>query len=57
MHPDAGAIRGDFCGALLISTELVTAVAEHRMRLKNTTFYRNTPARPAGAVPLWQYGR
>ena len=57
VHPEAGAIRVDFCGALLISTELVTAVAEQRMRFKNTTFYRDTPGRPEGAVPLWLFGR
>ena len=57
VHPEAGTIRSDFCGALVLSTDLVSGITETRMRFVNTTFYRDTPGRPEGAVPLWQFGR
>jgi len=52
VHPEAGTIRPDFCGALVLSAERVSGVAEKHMRFGNMTFYRDKPGRPAGAVPL-----
>jgi hypothetical protein len=40
-----------------MSTDLVSTVSEQRMRFLNTTFYRDTPGRPSGAVPLWLFGK
>jgi hypothetical protein len=57
VHPEAGTIRPDFCGAMVLGTERVSEIDETRMRFVNTTFYRNVPGRPSGAVPLWTFGR
>ena len=57
VHPEAGAIRPDFCGALVLSDAPVTAITANRMAFLNTAYYRNTPGRPSGAVPLWLFGR
>ncbi|KQQ39127.1 hypothetical protein ASF58_22815 [Methylobacterium sp. Leaf125] len=57
VHPEAGTIRPDYCGALIIGAEPVSAITETRMRFANTTFYRNTPGKPTGGVSLWQFGK
>ncbi|KQP82837.1 hypothetical protein ASF57_11925 [Methylobacterium sp. Leaf117] len=57
VHPEAGTIRPDFCGALVLGTEKVSGITKTQMRFVNTTFYRDTPGRPAGAVPIWVFGR
>ena len=57
VHPEAGAIRPDFCGALVLSDAPVTAITTNRMAFLNTAFYWDTPGKPASAVPLWAFGR
>jgi hypothetical protein len=57
VHPEAGTIRPDYCGALIIGAEPVSAITETRMRFVNTTFYRDMPGKPSGGVPLWQFGK
>jgi hypothetical protein len=57
VHPEAGTIRSDFCGALVLGTEAVSTITETQMRFANTTYYRDKPGRPAGGVPLWQFGK
>ena len=57
VHSQIGTVRPDFCGALVLSGERVSGITETRMRFVNTTFYRDTPGRPEGAVPLWLFGR
>lgn len=57
VHSKIGTVRPDYCGALVMSGELVSAITEQRMQFTNTTFYRDTPGRPTGAVPLWRFGR
>jgi hypothetical protein len=44
VHPEAGAIRPDFCGALVLSDAPITAITANRMAFLNTAFYRDTPA-------------
>lgn len=56
-HPEAGNDRPDFCDAMVLGTERVSGVTETHIRFVNTTFYRNVPGRPSGAVPLWTFGR
>lgn len=57
VHPEAGAIRSDFCGAMALSTERVSAITDKHMQFGNMTFYRDKPGKPNGAVPLWLFGR
>jgi hypothetical protein len=57
VHPEVGTIRPDYCGALVLSGERVSGIEETRIRLENTTFYRDKPGRLAGAAPLWTFGR
>jgi hypothetical protein len=57
IHPEAGTIRPDYCGAVIMGAEAVSAITETRMRFVNTTYCRDTPGRPTGGVPLWQFGR
>lgn len=57
VHPQAGIVRPDFCGAIVISDAKVSAVTTSRIAFLNTAFYRDTPGRPSGAVPLWLFGR
>lgn len=42
---------------MTMGTALVDAVLEDRIPTGNTTFYRNTPGKPAGVVPLWLFGK
>lgn len=57
VHPEAGTIRPDYCSAVIMGAEAVSAITETQMRFVNTTYYRDTPGRPRGAVPLWRFGR
>ena len=57
VHPEAGVIRPDFCGAIVMSDAKVSAITDRRIAFLNTAFYRDTPGRPTGAVPLWLFGR
>ena len=57
VHPQVGTIRPDFCGAMVLSAERVSAITDKHMRFGNMTFYRDKPGRPNGAVPLWLFGR
>lgn len=57
VHPEVGTVRPDFCGAQVLGAERVSEIAETRMQFVNTTYYRNTPGRPTGAVPLWRFGQ
>jgi len=50
--PRGGTIRPDYCGAVIMGAEAVSAITETRMRFVNTTYYRDTPGRPMGGVPL-----
>ncbi len=56
VHPSAGVIRVDHCGALMISGERVRAIESDRIRFGLTTYYRDLPGRPVG-VPVWELGR
>lgn len=57
VNPKNGTVRVDYCGALVMGTALVDAVLADRIHAGNTTFYRNTPGKPDGAVPLWLFGK
>jgi hypothetical protein len=57
IHPEAGTIRPDYCGEVIMGAKAVSAITETRMRFVNTTYYQDTPGRPTGGVPLWQFGR
>lgn len=57
VNPKNGTVRVDFCGALVMGAPLVDTVLEDRIQAGNTTFYRNTPGKPEGAVPLWLFGK
>lgn len=52
-HPDLGVIRSDFCGAMVLSGDLVSEVHPDFIRFERTRFFRTIPGRPAGAVPIW----
>ncbi|MCC0809347.1 hypothetical protein FPV16_24645 [Methylobacterium sp. W2] len=53
VHLFLGVIRSDFCGAMVLNGDLVSAVDENSIRFERTRYYRNTIGKPAGAVPIW----
>jgi len=57
VHPEAGLIRPDFCGGIVMSGDKVSAITANRIVFVNTAHYRDTPGRPTGAVPIWLFGR
>ena len=57
MHPAAGTVRPDLCGAIVLGIERVSNIDETRMRFVNTTYYCDTFGRLSGAVPLGLFGR
>ncbi|POR39852.1 hypothetical protein [Methylobacterium sp. V23] len=57
VHPEVGTIRPDFCGAMMLSAERVSAITDKHMRFGNMAFYRDKPGLPSSAVPLWLFGR
>jgi hypothetical protein len=57
VHPQVGTIRPDFCGAMVLGGEKVSAVLDDRIAFERTTYRRDKPGRPSGAVPLWLFGR
>jgi hypothetical protein len=57
VHPEVGTIRPDFCGAMVLSGEKVSAVLPDRIAFERTTYRCDKPGRPSGAVPLWLFGR
>ncbi|WP_244479990.1 hypothetical protein [Methylobacterium sp. Leaf94] len=57
VHPQAGTIRPDYCGAMVLSGEKVSSVLADRIVFERTTHRRDKPGRPSGAVPLWTFGR
>jgi hypothetical protein len=55
VHPEAGIVRPDFCGAIVMSDAKVTTITANRIGFVNTAFSRDTPGRPTGAVPIWAF--
>ncbi|MHC1999543.1 hypothetical protein ACYQR9_03750 [Methylobacterium sp. CM6241] len=53
VHSDLGVIRSDFCGAMVLSGDLVTEVHPDFIRFARTRYFRYVPGRPTGAVPIW----
>ena len=57
VHPQVGTIRVDYCGGMTMGTSHVTGITKDRILAAHTTYYRDRPGRPTGAVPLWLFGR
>ncbi|MCC0808435.1 hypothetical protein FPV16_19835 [Methylobacterium sp. W2] len=57
VHPDLGVIRSDFCGAMVLSGDLVSKVETDFIRFERTRYFRDVPGRPKGAVPIWAVKR
>ncbi|WP_419952223.1 hypothetical protein [Methylobacterium sp.] len=57
VHPELGVIRSDFCGALVLSSDLVSKVEPAFIRFERTRYFRTVPGRPHGAVPIWTVKR
>ncbi|WP_424753318.1 hypothetical protein [Methylobacterium sp.] len=57
VHPDLGVIRSDFCGAMVLSGDLVSEVHADFIRFTRTRYFRTVPGRPKGAVPIWAVKR
>ncbi|MBO1022997.1 hypothetical protein IPV08_23865 [Methylobacterium sp. SD274] len=57
VHPDLGVIRSDFCGAMVLSGDLVSEAHADFIRFERTRYFRNVPGRPKGAVPIWSAKR
>ncbi len=55
VHPTAGVIRTDYCGALMINGRRVDAIGEAWISYGNQTYRRDNPGRPSG-VPVWAFG-
>ena len=54
VHPQAGVIRSDYCGALVLSGVKVSAVTDDRIAFTQTTYYRHVPGAGVG-VPIWAF--
>ena len=52
VQPQAGVIRADDCGALVLSGVKVSAVAADRIAFTQTAYYRHVPGCGVG-VPIW----
>jgi hypothetical protein len=52
MHPQAGVIRVNYCGAPVLSGVKVSAVAADRVAFRQTAYYRHVPGCGVG-VPIW----
>jgi len=57
VHPEAGTVRVDFCGALVLGSAMVTEVTAEHIKWQNATYQREQVGRPSGAVPIWLFGR
>ncbi len=57
VHPQVGLIRVDFCGGVVIPGDKLSALTANRIEFGDTAYYRDTPGRPTGAVPIWLFGR
>ncbi|KQT10554.1 hypothetical protein ASG40_20080 [Methylobacterium sp. Leaf399] len=55
VHPSHGVIRVDFCGALVLSGEIVSKVETNVIALEKGICRRDNPGRPDGAVPIWAF--
>ncbi|MGY2049212.1 hypothetical protein [Methylobacterium sp. JK268] len=56
VHPEAGTIRGDWCGVLMPCSYPVHAINAFHLRKHVWTSYRLKPGRGRG-VPVWAFGR
>lgn len=56
VHPSAGIIQADHCGALVVGGREAQWIDATRIGFGNLTYYRDTPGRPRG-IPIWAYGR
>lgn len=54
VHPSLGVIRSDYCGALMLSGETVTAVQPNRIVFIRTHYRRDPPGVPEG-IPIWAF--
>ena len=45
VHPEAGIIRPDYCGALVMSDVKVTAITANQITFVNTLYHRDTPGK------------
>ncbi|MDR7040475.1 hypothetical protein J2X36_005258 [Methylobacterium sp. BE186] len=54
VHPTAGTLRADHCGALMLSGAQTTGLSADEMKHGLVTYYRNTPGRPVG-IPVWEF--
>jgi hypothetical protein len=52
VHPTAGVIRVDHCGALVLGDRRADWVDATRIRFGNQTYDRDTPGKPVG-TPIW----
>ncbi|MCJ2128457.1 hypothetical protein MKK51_06300 [Methylobacterium sp. E-045] len=57
VYPSLGVIRSDFCGAMVLSGDLVSKVEADFIRFERTRCFRDVPGRPTGAVPIWAVKR
>ncbi|MCJ2127532.1 hypothetical protein [Methylobacterium sp. E-045] len=57
VHPSLGVIRSDFCGAMVLSGDLVSRVEADFIRFEGTRYFRDVPGRPKGTVPIWAVKR
>jgi hypothetical protein len=55
VHPEFGVLRSDYCGALVLSGETVTAVEPNRILFQRTHYRRGVPGQPLDGVPLWAF--
>ena len=54
VHPQHGTLRGDYCGALMISGDRARGVEQTHVLFERTAAFRNTPGKPEG-VPVWMF--
>ncbi|KQP60605.1 hypothetical protein [Methylobacterium sp. Leaf108] len=55
VDPSHGVIRVDFCGAMVLSGEIVSKVEANAIAFEKGTYRRDNPGRPDGAVAIWAF--
>ena len=54
VHPQHGTLRGDYCGALMLTGNKARGVEPTHVWFERTAAFRNTPGKPEG-VPIWTF--
>lgn len=55
VHPTLGALRSDYCGPLVLSSETASSVERSRVLFQRPHYRRDVPGLSIDGVPLWSF--